>query len=246
MTNRDQLANFGALLAQQTNRPRLVFESWHDAFFWLNEFIDGKKRTVVLLDEISWMGAYDPDFPGHLKWAWDKLFHKHDKLVMVVCGSVSAWIKRNILDNTGFVGRFSRDYILPELRLDENRLFPWKWPDDPSWDKNILYAKDASNAGRSNWIRLKLNKALSWDNAVALMNGFKKDTDKDSRTFGQYVVRNPGAAYDLKGYSCSNGDTVDIDDREALLAHVGQNVWKEIKMKLVGPREQAKRGAGET
>ena len=117
MTNRDQLANFGALLAQQTNRPRLVFESWHDAFFWLNEFIDGKKRTVVLLDEISWMGAYDPDFPGHLKWAWDKLFHKHDKLVMVVCGSVSAWIKRNILDNTGFAGRFSRDYILPELPL---------------------------------------------------------------------------------------------------------------------------------
>ena len=117
MTNRDQLANFGALLAQQTNRPRLVFESWHDAFFWLNEFIDDKKRTVVLLDEISWMGAYDPDFPGHLKWAWDKLFHKHDKLVMVVCGSVSAWIKRNILDNTGFAGRFSRDYILPELPL---------------------------------------------------------------------------------------------------------------------------------
>ena len=117
MTNRDQLANFGALLAQQTNRPRLVFESWHDAFFWLNEFIDDKKRTVVLLDEISWMGAYDPDFPGHLKWAWDKLFHKHDKLVMVICGSVSAWIKRNILDNTGFAGRFSRDYILPELPL---------------------------------------------------------------------------------------------------------------------------------
>ena len=117
MTNRDQLANFGALLAQQTNRPRLVFESWHDAFFWLNEFIDDKKRTVVLLDEISWMGAYDPDFPGHLKWAWDKLFHKHDKLVMVVCGSVSAWIKRNTPANPGFAGRFSRDYILPELPL---------------------------------------------------------------------------------------------------------------------------------
>ena len=63
------------------------------------------------------MGAHEPDFPGHLKWAWDKLFHKHDKLVMVVCGSVSAWIKRNILDNTGFAGRFSRDYILPELPL---------------------------------------------------------------------------------------------------------------------------------
>lgn len=75
------------------------------------------RRTVILLDEISWMGASDPDFPGYLKWAWDKLFHRHDKLVMVICGSVSAWIRHNILDNTGFAGSFSRDYILPELPL---------------------------------------------------------------------------------------------------------------------------------
>ncbi len=117
MTNRRQLENFATSLSRQTNKPRLVLENWQDAFFWLNEAIDNGKRTVVLLDEISWMGAYDPDFPGYLKSAWDKLLHRHDKLVVVVCGSVSAWIKRNILDNTGFAGRFSRDYILPELPL---------------------------------------------------------------------------------------------------------------------------------
>ena len=117
MTNRDQLDNFATSLARQTNTPRLVLETWHDAFFWLDKAIDGNKRTVILLDEISWMGAYDPDFPGHLKWAWDKLFHSHARLVMVVCGSVSAWIKENIMDNTGFAGRFSRDYILPELPI---------------------------------------------------------------------------------------------------------------------------------
>ena len=117
MSNRKQLDNFSTCLARQTNRPRLVLENWQDAFYWLNEAIDDGKRTVVLLDEISWMGAYDPDFPGYLKSAWDKLLHRHDKLVVVVCGSVSAWIKRNILDNTGFAGRFSRDYILPEMPL---------------------------------------------------------------------------------------------------------------------------------
>ena len=127
---------------------------------------------------------------------------------------------------------------MAELRRDENRLSPWKWPDDPSWDGKILYAKDASSAGRSNWIRLKINKALSWDNMLLLMQGFKKDTKKDSKTFGKYVVMTPGAAYDTKGYTCSNGDVIDIDDKEALLAHVGQNVWKEIRMKLVGPGEQ--------
>ena len=64
----------------------------------------------------------------------------------------------------------------------------------------------------------------------------KKDTKKNSKTFGKYVVMTPGAAYDTKGYTCSNGDVIDIDDKEALLAHVGQNVWKEIRMKLVGPQ----------
>ena len=91
----------------------------------LDKAIDNRRRTVVLLDEISWMGGYDPDFPGYLKTAWDTMFSRHDKLVLVLCGSVNAWIKKNILDSTGFVGRFSRDYVLGELTLAESAKF-WK------------------------------------------------------------------------------------------------------------------------
>ena len=72
---------------------------------------------MVLLDEISWMGMHDANFPGRLRTAWETLFHRHEKLILVICGSVSVWIKENILDNTGFTGRFSRDYVLPELPL---------------------------------------------------------------------------------------------------------------------------------
>ena len=127
-----------------------------------------------------------------------------------------------------------------DLRKDQARLSDWKWPDDPSWDGKILYNKDTTNAGRSNWIRLKINKAISWENAQALMKGFKKDTDRKSRTFKQYVVRVPGQEYDTKGYTCSNGDLIDIDDREALLAHVGQNIYKEIRLKIAGPKDDVK------
>jgi hypothetical protein len=135
------------------------------------------------------------------------------------------------------IGRVEKIKDLEErminLRSMENRLNPWMWPDDPTWDKNILYSKDASNMGRSNWIRLKINKAISWDNALNLMKGFKKDTDKSSETFGQYVVRNPSSTYELKGYTCSNRDVIDIDDKDALLAHVGQNIYKELRLKTV-------------
>jgi archaeosine-15-forming tRNA-guanine transglycosylase len=135
------------------------------------------------------------------------------------------------------IGRVEKIKDLEErmisLRSMDNRLNPWMWPDDPNWDKKILYSKDSSNMGRSNWIRLKINKAISWDNALNLMKGFKKDTDKSSETFGQYVVRNPSSVYDLKDYTCSNGDIINIDDKDALLAHVGQNIYKEIKMKTI-------------
>lgn len=124
-TNDEQIGEFAATLARLTNSPILPLRNWKDAFFWLDRAIDDSKRTVVLLDEISWMGGADPTFPAVLRNAWETWFHRHPKLVFVVCGSVSAWIKRNILGNTGFTGRFSRDYVLRELSLPECAEF-WK------------------------------------------------------------------------------------------------------------------------
>ncbi len=115
MTNENQLANFAVKLAARTGAPAGTPAGWFDAFLRLDATIDDRRKTVVLLDEISWMGKYDPDFPGYLKSAWDTALKKHPRLVLVVCGSVSAWIKKNILDNTGFAGRFSRDLVLEEL-----------------------------------------------------------------------------------------------------------------------------------
>lgn len=119
MTDQDQLDGFAVSLARETQTPVLTLKNWTDAFFWLDHYIDDTKRTVVVLDEISWMGGYNPLFPSILRKAWERYFHRHDKLILVICGSVSAWIKENLLDSTGFAGRFSRDYILPELSLDE-------------------------------------------------------------------------------------------------------------------------------
>ena len=115
MANADQLENFSEKLSAQTGAPRLVPSGWFDAFRLLDDAIDDRRKTVVLLDEISWMGKFDPNFPGHLKSAWDTALKKHPRLILVVCGSVSAWIQKNILDNTGFAGRFSRDLVLEEL-----------------------------------------------------------------------------------------------------------------------------------
>ena len=120
------------------------------------------------------------------------------------------------------------------LRTDAYRTKEWKWPADPNWSGSILYMKDSTNYAFANWLRLKLRKAVSWEDGQRLMRGYKKQTDKGSQDFGKYVVFTPNAVYDMKGYSCQDGSTVDLTDREALLAKKGQTLWKEIQTKLVG------------
>ena len=114
-----QRKNFCKRLDEITGERRPVAESWPIAFARLDEAIPSRGRTVVLLDEISWIGGYDLDFPGYLKTAWDKRWKRHDNLIVVLCGSVSSWIAENILKSTGFVGRNSLDLEVRELPMPE-------------------------------------------------------------------------------------------------------------------------------
>jgi len=116
LTNQDQLRAFSRQLAQQSDLPEVTLDNWPQALQLLGSAVRDE-WTVILLDEISWFGGCDPDFPGHLKTAWDNVFKKHAKLILVLCGSVSTWIAQNILRNTGFVGRDSWDILLEELPL---------------------------------------------------------------------------------------------------------------------------------
>ena len=123
MTNQVQLDNFIEKLSAQTGVDGTKVSSWFEAFVRLDQALVWNDWTVVLLDEVSWMGRYDADFPARLKSAWDTLLKRHDNLIVVICGSVSTWIKKNILQNTGFAGRFSRDIVVRELPLSQCKAF---------------------------------------------------------------------------------------------------------------------------
>ena len=115
--NRTQLEAFSRQLSEQCGIPLPVPENWFDAFSLLDKSLPKRSRMVILLDEISWMGKYDPSFPGELKYAWDNRFSKHERKIFVLCGSVSAWIARNILRSKAFVGRISLNLVLKELPI---------------------------------------------------------------------------------------------------------------------------------
>lgn len=123
----DQLEEFMRQFSQQFNEPYVPYSNWSDALWAIGQRIKFG-RTLLLFDEISWMGSKDPAFLGKIKNFWDLHAKKNNKLIFVICGSASSWIEKNILSSTGFVGRISLTLTLQELSLGECSKF---------WPKNI-------------------------------------------------------------------------------------------------------------
>ena len=117
INNAVQLRSFMQQLSAVSSVPEVRVDNWLQAFQLLDSAIPKSGRTVLLLDEISWMGGYDRTFVGTLKIAWDKFLKKHEDLILVLCGSESSWIAKNLLKSTGFAGRDSLDLVLDELSL---------------------------------------------------------------------------------------------------------------------------------
>ncbi len=120
-TAQSQRDEFASQLGKQ-GLPKIIAQDWNDLFWMLAEKAK-EGRVVILFDEISWMGSADSDFLGKLKNAWDLHFKKNDQLILILCGSASSWIEKNILSSTGFVGRISLTLTLGELPLKDCQQF---------------------------------------------------------------------------------------------------------------------------
>lgn len=114
-----QVDHFMKTISGQLNLPTMKVEGWQDAFDFLVTQIKPQEKTILFLDEISWMASGNEQFLSHLKIAWDTKLSKFPKLILVLCGSVSSWINDHILKHTSFLGRISMDLHLQELTLPE-------------------------------------------------------------------------------------------------------------------------------
>jgi len=107
---------------QEYRLPIYRSDDWGNLFYDLAQECK-KGRVLVVLDEITWMGSEDPTFLPKLKTAWDRYFKQNSQFVMVISGSNSGWISKNILSSTGFFGRISLRLLLDELTLPECNAF---------------------------------------------------------------------------------------------------------------------------
>jgi len=119
VTAQDQRDAFARQLTSLFHLPACTFTDWTDAFAHLTRYLTEEKPTVILFDEISWMGSKDPTFTSKLKVWWDLVLQNHPSVILILCGSISTWIDKNIINSTAFFGRVSLYLELGELSLQE-------------------------------------------------------------------------------------------------------------------------------
>jgi uncharacterized protein len=134
MTDEIQRQHFVNELETQTHKKHLRFDDWDFLFSSLSQ-VTKKGKVLIVFDEINWMGSLDPSFLGKLKTAWDTHFKKNPQLVLLLSGSMAAWIEKHILRSTGFFGRIALDIVLQELPLYQCSHF-WR-----PYEKNIAAAE---------------------------------------------------------------------------------------------------------
>ncbi len=118
ITAQMQRDEFAKQLSLQCQVPNVKANDWSDLFFLLSKEVR-QGRIIILLDEISWMGSKDENFLGKLKNIWEQYLKNNPKLILILCGSVSSWIEKNILRDTGFFGRIAHKITLTELPLKD-------------------------------------------------------------------------------------------------------------------------------
>lgn len=121
-TAQSQRDEFARQLSRKFDLPTLKAEDWGDLFSFLAKRTN-EGRVIILFDEISWMGNLDHDFLGKLKNIWDLEFSDNPHLILILCGSVSSWIEKNIINSTGFFGRTTLNINLNELSISESNQF---------------------------------------------------------------------------------------------------------------------------
>ena len=78
--------------------------NWMDAFGALASLMmksKRKKRCVIFLDEISCFDTAHSGFTRALGHFWNKYASMQDNTFLIVCGSATSWITKNVLNNKG-------------------------------------------------------------------------------------------------------------------------------------------------
>ena len=127
-----QLKNFADALKEYGLKDFPMPKDWLDAFKGLKTLL-GKEdvyrepssgKRIIFLDEIPWMDTKRSDFKAGLDLFWNTYASTKSDLILIVCGSATSWILKNMVkDEGGFYNRPTRKIHLLPFTLGECLLF---------------------------------------------------------------------------------------------------------------------------
>ena len=124
----EQLMNFGSAI-RQFDKKSYVHPSpgnWYDAFELLKTIIirSRNKRKVIFIDELPWMVTPKSEFVKALELFWNSWASARTDILLIVCGSASSWIVKNIVRNHGGLhNRITFKIKLRPFTLHETKLY---------------------------------------------------------------------------------------------------------------------------
>lgn len=121
-----QLTIFRRALAQFGDQDAKQVRTWFDAFDHLRLLIGSDdvrrygQRRVLFLDEFPWLAGKRSDFLVAFADFWNSWASKQDDVMVVICGSATSWIVKNLFENTGSMyDRITRRIYIAPFSLHE-------------------------------------------------------------------------------------------------------------------------------
>ena len=100
---KEQLMNFHFTLKRVADNEFPLPKSWLEAFEQLISVLQksNKKRKVIFIDEISWLDTHKSGFLTALEHFWNGWACSKRAIMLIVCGSATSWIVKNLINNHG-------------------------------------------------------------------------------------------------------------------------------------------------
>ena len=120
------LAAFSEKIATLSPRKKSVPvpENWMGAFNLLKQYLlslTTKKKKVIFLDEFPWMDGHKSGFLPAFEYFWND-WASDQHIIIVICGSSTSWMMKNVLDNkAGLHNRITKYINLAPFTLKETR-----------------------------------------------------------------------------------------------------------------------------
>ena len=123
-----QLKIFNNALLKYGSKERNVPKNWTEAFDKLETLIESKGiykmpqygKIVVFIDELPWLDTQKSGFKEAFENFCNTYVTSKENLILIVCGSATTWITKNLLKNKGgFHNRLTRRMYLKPFSLKE-------------------------------------------------------------------------------------------------------------------------------